>query len=193
MSVALRKPMTREEFLDWEARQPSRYEFDGFQPVAMAGGTAAHAAIQRNLAIAVGGRLRGSPCQFFGSDLKVDTGETIRYPDGSVTCSAVPASATRVDDPVVIFEVMSDESAQRDLFIKNREYAGMPSVRRYVVLAQDDMAGTMYERIGTDWVGHLLNASSTIRMPELDVDVALAEFYEGVDLTPAEPGAEQAD
>jgi len=169
MSVALRKPMTREEFLDWEARQPSRYEFDGFQPVAMAGGTAAHAAIQRNLAIAVGGRLRGSPCQFFGSDLKVDTGETIRYPDGSVTCSAVPASATRVDDPVVIFEVMSDESAQ------------------------DDMAGTMYERIGTDWVGHLLNASSTIRMPELDVDVALAEFYEGVDLTPAEPGAEQAD
>ena len=59
MSNALRKPMTIEEFLEWEARQPLRYEFAGFQAIAMAGGTAEHAAIQRNLAIAVGGRLRG--------------------------------------------------------------------------------------------------------------------------------------
>ncbi len=41
MSIALRKPMTIDEFLDWEAQQPLRYEFDGFQPIAMAGGTAA--------------------------------------------------------------------------------------------------------------------------------------------------------
>ena len=54
--------MTREQFLAWEERQQLRYEFDGFQPVAMTGGTAAHAAIQRNLAMAVGGRLRGGTC-----------------------------------------------------------------------------------------------------------------------------------
>jgi hypothetical protein len=30
--------MTIEEFLEWEAQQPLRYEFDGFQPIAMAGG-----------------------------------------------------------------------------------------------------------------------------------------------------------
>jgi hypothetical protein len=39
-----------------------KYEFDGFQPVAMTGGTAAHPLIQRNLAISIGGRLRGTPC-----------------------------------------------------------------------------------------------------------------------------------
>ena len=59
MSNALRKPMTIEEFLEWEARQPLRYEFDGFQPIAMAGGTEQHSAIQRNLAIAVGGAAAG--------------------------------------------------------------------------------------------------------------------------------------
>jgi hypothetical protein len=32
MDVALRKPMTIEQFLAWEERQPLRYEFDGFQP-----------------------------------------------------------------------------------------------------------------------------------------------------------------
>ena len=53
MNVALRKPMTLEQFLSWEERQQMRYEFDGFQPVAMTGGTEAHAAIQRNLIIAL--------------------------------------------------------------------------------------------------------------------------------------------
>ena len=54
MNLALRKPMTLAEFLEWEERQPLRYEFDGVGPVAMTGGTAGHADIQRNLAIAAG-------------------------------------------------------------------------------------------------------------------------------------------
>jgi Uma2 family endonuclease len=186
MSIALHKPMTREEFLAWEALQPLRYEFDGFQPIAMAGGTAAHAAIQRNLAIAVGGRLRGKPCQFYGSDLKIDTSETIRYPDGFVVCSQFVATATRIPDPVVIFEILSDSSARTDLVTKNHEYASVATVRRYIVLAQDEMSGTMFERIGTDWVGHLLHAGSILRMSEIDIELPLAELYEGVDLAAIE-------
>jgi Uma2 family endonuclease len=189
MSIALRKSMTIEEFLEWETQQPLRYEFDGYQPVAMAGGTEQHSAIQRNLAIAVGGRLRGRPCQYHGSDLKIETAATIRYPDGFVVCSPPVRGRTVIPDPVVIFEVLSDDSAQRDLVIKNQEYASVPSVRRYVVASQDKMAGTMFERIGTDWMGHLLHAGSILRMPEIDIELPLAELYEGVDLTPAEPAA----
>ena len=55
MSNALRKPMTLDEFLAWEERQELRYEFDGFQPVAMTGGTFAHDAVSINLAVVVGG------------------------------------------------------------------------------------------------------------------------------------------
>ena len=62
MSIALRKPMTLQEFLDWEEQQERKWEFDGFGPVAMTGGTADHSAIQRNLFIALGTRLRGKPC-----------------------------------------------------------------------------------------------------------------------------------
>jgi len=46
MNLALRKPMTLAEFLEWEERQPLRYEFDGTNPVAMPGGTKNHARIQ---------------------------------------------------------------------------------------------------------------------------------------------------
>ena len=49
MNIALRKPIGVEAFLDWEERQELRYEFDGFRPIAMTGGTSEHSAIQRNL------------------------------------------------------------------------------------------------------------------------------------------------
>src|SRR5450755_736065 len=39
MNVALRQPlMTREQFFQWAQAREERYEFDGFQPVAMTGG-----------------------------------------------------------------------------------------------------------------------------------------------------------
>ena len=64
MNLAVRKPMSLAEFLEWEDRQELRYEFDGVEPSAMTGGTARHATIQRNFAVAIGNRLRGKPCQF---------------------------------------------------------------------------------------------------------------------------------
>ena len=76
--------MTFAEFLAWEERQELRYEFDGSEPVAMAGGSLAHAAIQRNL------RSRSEPLarkamQVLGSDLKIQAAEnSSRYPDGMV-------------------------------------------------------------------------------------------------------------
>ena len=186
MSMALQKPMTRAQFLAWEEAQELRYEFDGSQPVAMTGGTATHARLQRNLAITVGGRLRGTPCEFYGSDLKIETARGFRYSDGFVACSVVVGNATVVGEPVVIFEVLSESTARTDLVTKNHEYAAIASVRRYIVLAQDEMAGTMFERIGDDWVGHLLNAASILRMPEIGIEMALAELYQGVEFPEAE-------
>jgi len=56
MADALAKPMNLESFRAWEERQELRYEFDGFRPIALTGGTYAHARIQasvlRTLAIA---------------------------------------------------------------------------------------------------------------------------------------------
>jgi Uma2 family endonuclease len=183
--------MTREQFLAWEEKQPLRYEFDGLQPVAMTGGTAAHAGIQRNLAIAIGGRLRAGPCRFYGSDLKIETANGFRYPDGFVVCSPVARNSTVVHDPVVIFGVLSESTTGIDLVTKNQEYSASPSVQRYVVLTQDAVGGTMFERIAPDWVGHLLSADSVLHMPEIGIELPLAELYDGVDIATAD--ATQAD
>ncbi len=47
MSTA--RPTSLGEFLEWEERQPTKFEFDGFGPVAMVGISEAHALIQSNL------------------------------------------------------------------------------------------------------------------------------------------------
>ena len=88
MNLAVRKPMSLAEFLEWEERQELRYEFDGVEPSAMTGGTVRHATIQGNFAWLSEERLRGKPCQFYGSDLKIQRRRNhIRYPDGMVVCS----------------------------------------------------------------------------------------------------------
>jgi hypothetical protein len=55
MNVALRRPrMSVDEFLAWENRQEERWEFDGFGPRAMVGGTVAHNVIIGSLSSASG-------------------------------------------------------------------------------------------------------------------------------------------
>ncbi len=77
------------EFLAWAERQEDRHEFDGFEPVAMVGVSAAHAAVQRNLIAALAVRLRGKPCQPYGSNLKIEVAGRIRYPGAFVICTPI--------------------------------------------------------------------------------------------------------
>jgi Uma2 family endonuclease len=180
MNIAVHAPMTLTDFLAWEARQELRHEFDGKQAVAMAGGTAAHARIQRNLAIAIGTRLRGAPCEFLGSDFKIQVQDKIRYPDGFVVCAPVPNNATIIHDPVVIFEVLSPSTASIDRTVKTREYIATPSVQRYVMIEQDRIATTIYVRAGPEWTVHILLNDAMLAMPEIGVELPLSELYEGL-------------
>jgi Uma2 family endonuclease len=183
------KPWTLERFLAWEERQELRYEFDGFSPVAMTDGTAVHDAIQVNLVLALGNRLRGKPCHVHGSNLKIEVAGRIRYPDAFVTCTPLLLDSTVATEPVVIFEVLGRSMAQTDSMAKNREYAATSSVRRYVMLEQAAIQGMMFARSGEDgeWIGHILGPDAVLHMPEIGSDVPIAEFYAGIDLSAVDP------
>ncbi len=180
MNASLRKPMTLHEFLAWERRQDLRYEFDGFAPIATTGGTFEHAIIQANLIGALGSRLRGKPCRVLGSELKIAVAGSVRYPDVFVICSPVPRGTQMIDDPVVVFEILSHSTAVTDRVVKNREYRDTKSVRRYVMLEQFRPAATAFERAGDDWIGHVLESPAVLLMPEIGIELPLPEIYEGV-------------
>lgn len=181
MNVSMRKPMSRDEFLAWEGRQELRYEFDGFAPIAMTGGSSEHAAIQRNLITALTTRLRGKPCVPYGSELKIAVAGSIRYPDAFVVCSTIARGTYVVDAPVVIFEILSQTTAVTDRVVKNREYQDTPSVLRYVMLEQFRAAATVFERVAGDWIGHVVQGEVVLRMPEIGIELPLSELYDGVE------------
>ena len=56
----------------------------------------------------------------------------------------------------------------------------MPSVQRYVMLEQDGISATVYARSGDAWTHEILVADSILALPEIEVELPLAELYEGI-------------
>lgn len=191
MNVAFRKAWTQEEFFTWAADQEGRFEFDGFQPVAMTGGTAGHSVIMQNVHAALRARLRGSGCRALGPDAGIATiGAAIRYPDALVTCSPFEREAMTIPGVVVVFEVLSASTSRTDRIPKVREYAAVPSVRRYVIVESTGIGLTVMERerSGEAWRVTTFTGDDTLRMPEIGIEIPVAEFYEDIDFeTTASP------
>jgi Uma2 family endonuclease len=183
--------MTREEFLDWAEAQDQRYEFDGFQPVAMTGGTRNHSHIAGNIYFALRSRLQGSGCVPFGPDAGVATlGSAVRYPDALVTCTKGPGTDRVLPGVVVVFEVLSPTSGRTDRIEKLREYLAVPSILRYVILEHTSVGLTDHVRLKGDdpWIATALTEGDILRMPEIGIEIPIAEFYEGTDLlVPPDP------
>jgi Uma2 family endonuclease len=184
MNVALRKSWTQDAFISWAQTQSERYEFDGSQPVAMTGGNAAHAMIGRNVNFALRSRLRGGVCSSMGPDAGIETvGGAVRYPDALVTCAKVSPADLTIAGVIVVFEVVSAGSTRTDRIDKVVEYAAVPSIRRYVIVESASVAVTVLERggAGEPWTASILaDETAVLRMPELDIEIPVAAFYEDI-------------
>jgi Uma2 family endonuclease len=170
------KPSTLEEFLASERTQPVRYEFDGTQPVAMTGGTIAADRVARRLLRAFDRRLK-PPCEACGENVKVltPTGR-VRYPDVKMACGEFDPASDHVD-PVVVSEVLSPTTEMTDRRVKSAEYASMPSVMAYVLLAQDRPAATVLRR-STDWRPEDIEESeAVVDLTEIGIAFPLAELH----------------
>ena len=192
MSHALRtRAMTRDEFLEWADRQEHPYEFDGFAPVAMTRPPIGHNRIALNVAGAFGRLLGGTGCQAFALEAGVATiGDAVRYPDVVVTCTRTPSAERIVPEPVVVFEIVSPSSSRLDRILKVQEYAAVPSIRRYAILELTSIAATLLYRASGDAVWSLgtLTGEDALHLPELGIELPMAELYEGVDIDDAELG-----
>jgi Uma2 family endonuclease len=182
MTVALRKPWTQEQFFSWAETQDIRYEFDGVPPVAMTGGNLDHSPVMRNLGAVLHTRLRGGPCEPLGPDAGVETvNKAVRYPGALVTCSRADGK-DRLVPGVVVFEVLSPNSGRIDRIVKVREYAAVPSIRRYVILESSSVGLMVMERSepGDTWRTTVLADGDIFRMPEISIEIPVAEIYEGI-------------
>jgi Uma2 family endonuclease len=180
-----------DEFLHWEEQQHERFEFVGGVVRLMAGGTEAHDRIAVKLILALGSRLRGTPCSVHGSNLKVvsRSAGAVMYPDVFVRCGERGSRRTVIDDPLVVFEVLSEGTARHDLIRKRIACEAIPSLRRIVYVAADEARVDMRVR---DGAGHWLDENvqglgAALALPELGIEVPLAEIYEESEVAEPRP------
>lgn len=150
-------------------------------PVAMTGGTAAHDRITFSLQKVLDARLTGKPCQPWGPIMKIIVDGRSRYPDAFVVCQPVRPTATIAEDPVVVFEVVSEGTNGTDLIDKNREYRATPSIRRHVILPQTRAAAIVFACRGQEWLSEIVAGSdAVVQLPEIDIELPLAEVHANV-------------
>jgi Uma2 family endonuclease len=181
MATALNaRQQTLEEFLAWEREQPQRYERVSGVIRMMTGGTIDHNRITLNVAEALRQRLRGGDCEVFVNDVKVVTpAGDVMYPDVVVACGDLPGKATVLDAPVVIVEVLSESTAERDHGRKRWAYQTIPSLRYYVLLDQDEggVEVTSPNPDGT-WRSVILrDLGARLELTGLNVQIGLEEVF----------------
>jgi Uma2 family endonuclease len=177
--------MPLSEFLAWEDAQSLRHERVGGTVWAMTGGTLNHNRVALNLFSAFRARLAGTSCEAFALDVRVVTPrEDVMYPDVVVACGEGRTAEIQIRDPTVVAEVLSPGTMARDHGFKRWAYGTIPSLRHYVLIAQDRPEAEVATADGEIWRSVVLrDLTGSLRLDALGLEIPLAEIFAGIDLT----------
>ena len=173
--------------LENEAAEKSEL-FNG-QIYAMAGASPTHALITANAIGVLQQQLRGKPCRTFSSDLRVRVDETgaFVYPDVTVACPPLNFAeddANSLTNPVVIIEVLSPSTEANDRGAKWGHYQHLPSLRDYVLVAQNQQRIEHYERLDDgSWRYSVRENDGIVSLKSIECELNLDEVYERVEFS----------
>lgn len=182
---------TVEEYLALDAAAPEgvRYEYANGLITAMSGASGNHELlVARIIALLVNGT-RGKRCFVFGSNLRlgVRASRAYKYPDVSGRCGRPEFEDTRPEtflNPSFLFEILSRSTERRDRGDKFAHYQLIPSLREYVLVAQDHMRVERYVPAGDVWTLKVLaRPDDVLELPSVGCALRLGDIYESVEFS----------
>jgi len=149
--------MSVAEFLVWNERQTGdgRFELVDGVVVAMSPERLRHARTKLRATNAIQQAISkaGLDCEAIVDSVGVKVGgDVFRIPDVSVVCGDVAGESTFIEAPVILVEVVSPSSEERDVHKKLTEYFRLASLRHYVILYPDSGLLVHHERKGAGGV-----------------------------------------
>jgi Uma2 family endonuclease len=149
------QPMSYAEYVARERDASQKHEYLHGHAYAMAGGTPSHGRLCAEIGRQLGNALAGRPCSVFTSDVRVRVAATglSAYPDASV-CGRLetdPEDPDAITNPIVIVEVLSPSTASYDRGAKAAHYRRLPSLREYVLVAQDEQRIEVHRLVDAQW------------------------------------------
>ena len=175
-----------------------KYEYLNGMAYLMSGGSVAHDRISRNVGYALDSHLRSGPCRAFGVDVQVLLGTKINskkhyaYPDATVSCDDADRRPenTLIESPRVVFEVLAPSTEARDRGVKFKAYQECPTMQEVVLMSQFAQYVEIWQRDNQDitaWHYRHYGPGEIIEINSIDVQIGIADIYQGLDFQGAEP------
>lgn len=178
---------TREEYLSLEAAADGKSEYVDGEIFAMAGGSRNHSVICVNLAWGLREAVDNKDCVAFDGNMKLEIPATnaFVYPDAMVVCGEIEFAEGKTDiiqNPLLIFEVLSPGTQTFDRGVKFKFYRAAPSVQEYVMISQEEPIVESYSRQGhKTWLYTVAKGlEDTIEFASLRYSMDLKEIYRKV-------------
>lgn len=194
MSTVPKRLLSPQEYLAQERRAEVRSEYLGGEVFAMAGATYEHTLIKDNIAREAGSQLKNGPCRVLTSDMRVKINATglYTYPDLVIVCDRPQFEDAVFDtllNPRALFEVLSDSTEAYDRGANFAHYQRIPSLREFVLVAQDRPRLERYVRQPDDsWLLTVFaDPAQAFSLASVPVQIPLAEIYAEVEF-PENPG-----
>lgn len=179
---------TPEQYLAMEETAEYKSEYYQGEIFVMAGGSVNHNRIAGNIYFLLRLALRGKPCQSFIGDVRllVEQNGLYTYPDVMVVCGGIDYVIGRTDtitNPLVIFEVLSDSTANYDRTTKFGLYRALDSLRAYVMVDQARPYVEYFERLDNRrWVLETYTSlEEVLRIPAIEAEFEIAQIYDRVE------------
>ena len=189
--------MTVAEYLEFELLTDKKHEYVDGEVYAMSGASAAHVDISGNLFASLHAQFRTTNCTVHNSEMRVKVLATGNYfyPDLSIVCGqrelSPETSAATLLNPTVLIEVLSPSTELYDRTTKFFQYQRLPSLQDYILVSQNEPRLECFSR-GSDatWIlSQATTLDTTLRIPSLELDLALNVIYENI--TFPDPEAKQ--
>ncbi|HUZ66224.1 MAG TPA: Uma2 family endonuclease [Beijerinckiaceae bacterium] len=187
MGVPIRnpEPMTGEEFFAFTETRPDeeRWELIDGEPILNASPHHLHQQIVRNLIVAFAYVEKAQKVEWrLIPGIAVATSKIDAPVPDLLIRPARPLDSWICSDALVIFEILSPSTADRDLRWKRKAYASLPSLQHYVVIAQDSAEIAVYDRSSGFAERRIASLAGSLDLATLGVSVPLSEIYAGTGL-----------
>lgn len=185
---------TPDQYLEWERAAPVKSEYFDGQIFAMAGASEAHNLITLNIAGELRQQFKGKPCRTYSNDMRVKVSESglYTYPDVVVVCGErvfSDAVQDTLENPTVIFEVLSPTTEAYDRGAKFAQFRRLPSLQEYVLVSQTEFLVEQFVRQSDrNWLFlESYGEAASVSLLTLAVTLPLSEIYDRIEFPPPVP------
>ncbi|HMQ58452.1 MAG TPA: Uma2 family endonuclease [Rhizobiaceae bacterium] len=171
MGAKPKAKLTVSQFVEWCDKQAgdARYELVDGEIVAMGLDRIDHNRAKTRAASALNAAFRaaGKDCEAFVDGVGVTFGDrNFRIPDVVAQCGPVDPAEAFLDKPVIVIEIVSASSMERDAHAKLHEYFSIATIEHYLIVYLDR------QHVVHHWRGEAGNAILTRFWSDGEIDLS---------------------